>query len=127
TRCYRDWSSDVCSSDLLGKSEVLDLTSLNQCLPRASDILYVHVRVNPMLIQQVDGINLQPLERPFDGLLDVLGPTVQPCRSRPIIVATQIGTRTWWQSPLCRGTESALHPKALRSGTGRTPPRCQRT
>src|SRR5207245_9378264 len=90
TRCYRDWSSDVCSSDLLGKSEVLDLTGLNQFLHRASHILYGHVRVNPMLIQQVDGINLQPLERPFDGLLDVLGPTVQPCRSRPIIVATQI-------------------------------------
>ncbi len=48
------------------------------------------VRVNPVLIQQIDGINLQALERAFDGLLDMLGPTIHGCHSGPIVAATQI-------------------------------------
>src|SRR5579862_7157700 len=43
-----------------------------------------------MLIEQVNGINLQPLERPFHGPLDLLRPTVYTCRSRAIIAAAQI-------------------------------------
>ena len=63
-----------------GKPEVLYLASLNQILHRARHIFYGHVPVNPVLIRQADGIHLQPLERAFDGLLDVLGPTIHTCR-----------------------------------------------
>ncbi len=69
---------------------MLDLTGLNQFLHRASDILYGHVRINTVLIQQVDALDLEPFERAFDGLLDVLGPTIQAGRSRTIVAATQI-------------------------------------
>ncbi len=69
---------------------MLDLAGLNQFLHRAGYIFDGHVRINPMLIQQVDGFNPQPLERPFDGLLDVLGLTIHTGRSRAIIVARTI-------------------------------------
>src|ERR1700674_5117114 len=46
-----------------------------------------------MLIQQVDALHPKSLKGALDCPLE---------------------------SPLCRGTEPALHPKALRSGTGRT-------
>jgi len=74
----------------LGKPEVLHLPGLNQFLHRTRNIFYRHVRVNPMLIQQIDSIHLQPLQRPFDGLLDVLGATIHFWRSRPMIVARTI-------------------------------------
>src|ERR1017187_8648979 len=71
----------VCATDRLnscfGKAEVLDLAFLNQVLHRSSYVFDRHVRVNPMLIKQVDDINLEPLERALCGLLDVLWTTVQ--------------------------------------------------
>jgi hypothetical protein len=46
-----------------GKAEVLDLALLNQFLHRARHVFDGHVRVNPVLIEQVDGLDLEPLER----------------------------------------------------------------
>src|ERR1035438_5713343 len=84
----------VCATDGLhscfGKAEVLNLAFLNQLLHRASYVFDGHVRVNPMLIEQVDCLNLEAFERALDGLLDVLGPAVQTRRSRPIIAAAQV-------------------------------------
>ena len=74
----------------LGKSEVLDLPGLNQFLHRAGHVFDGHVRVDAMLIQQVDAFHPEPLERAFDGLLDVLRPAVHARRSRPMIAAAQI-------------------------------------
>ncbi len=75
----------VCATDGLharfGKAEVLDLAFLNQVLHRSRYVFDGHVRVNPMLIEQVDDINLEPLERALDGLLDVLRPAVQTRRT----------------------------------------------
>jgi hypothetical protein len=65
----------------LGKAEVLDLARLNQFLHRAGDVFDRHVRVDPVLIEQVDGLDLEPLERPFDSLLDVLRPAVEARRT----------------------------------------------
>src|ERR1700730_3655659 len=71
----------VCATDRLHacfrKAEVLDLTLLDQVLHRAGDVFDRHVRVNPVLIEQVDDIDFEPLERALDSLLDVLRPTVQ--------------------------------------------------
>jgi hypothetical protein len=64
-----------------GKAEVLDLAFLNQVLHRSRYVFDRHVRVNPMLIEQVDDIHLEPLERALGGLLDVLRPAVQ---ARPL-------------------------------------------
>ena len=43
-----------------------------------------------MLIEQVDCLDLEPLERALDGLLDVLRPAIQARRTRPRIAATQV-------------------------------------
>jgi hypothetical protein len=47
------------------KTEVLDLTFLNQVFDGAGDVLNRHVRVNPMLIEQIDVVGLKSLERRF--------------------------------------------------------------
>ena len=64
-----------------GKAEVLDLAFLNQVLHRSRYVFDGHVRVNAMLIEQVDDIHLEPLERALGGLLDVLRPAVQARRT----------------------------------------------
>jgi hypothetical protein len=66
-----------------GKAEVLHLALLDQLLHRARHIFDGHVGIDAMLIEQVDDIDLEPLERALDGLLDVLRPAVQARRTRP--------------------------------------------
>ena len=60
-----------------GEAEVLDLASLNQILHRSRHVFDRHVRVDAVLIEQVDGVDLEPLERALGDLLDVLRPAVQ--------------------------------------------------
>jgi hypothetical protein len=43
----------------------------------ASDVFDRHVRVNPVLIEQVDCVDLEPLERAFDRLLDMGAASVE--------------------------------------------------
>ena len=64
-----------------GQTEVLDLALSDQVLHRTGHVLDRHVRVNPVLIEQVDRLDLEPLERAFDGLLDVFRPAVQARRA----------------------------------------------
>src|SRR5882724_7855804 len=74
-----------------GKAEVLDLARLNQVLHRSSYVFDRHVRVNTMLIEQLDCLDLEPLERALDGLLDMLWPTVE---ARRTLHAARIEIRT---------------------------------
>ena len=71
----------VCAADGLharfGKSEVLHLALLDQVLHGSGHVFDRHVRVDAVLIEQVDDVGLEPLERGLDDLLDVLGPAVQ--------------------------------------------------
>src|SRR5579863_4814375 len=79
-----------------GKTEVLDLACLNQFLHRAGHVFDRHVRVNPVLIEQVDCLYLEPRERAFDSLLDVLRPAIQARRApHPprIKIGTQVETK----------------------------------
>ena len=59
------------------KSEVLHLPFPNQFLYRSCHIFDRHARVDTVLIEQIDGIDLEPLERGFGYLPDVLRPAVQ--------------------------------------------------
>src|SRR5258708_31280509 len=54
-----------------------DLTLLDQILHRTRHMLDRHVGINPVLIQQVDDVDLQPLQRRLSDLADVLRPAVQ--------------------------------------------------
>ena len=64
-----------------GEAEVFDLACLDQIFHRSGDVFDGHVGVDAMLIEQVDDIDLEPFERAFDGLLDVIGPAVQAWRA----------------------------------------------
>jgi len=61
----------------LGKPEVLHLALPDEVPDRPGDVLDRHIRIDAMLIQQVDDVGLEPLERGFHDLLDVLGPAVE--------------------------------------------------
>jgi hypothetical protein len=52
----------LASRSRFGKSEVLDLTGVNEIRHRARDIFYRHVQINSMLIQQVDALHSELLE-----------------------------------------------------------------
>src|SRR5437588_10087953 len=58
-------------------SEVLHLAFLNQVLRRSRHVFNGHVRIDAMLIEQIDGVDPEPSQRALDGLFDVLRPTVQ--------------------------------------------------
>ena len=47
----------------LGEAEVLDLALPDQLLHRPGHVLDRHVRVDAVLIEQVDDVDLEPLER----------------------------------------------------------------
>jgi len=61
---------------------VFDLALLNQFIDRACYILNRHIWVNAMLIDQVNCLDLESLERPLNGLLDMLRLTVKTTRLR---------------------------------------------
>ena len=57
---------------------MLDLALANQILHGAGDVLDRHVRVDAVLIEQIDPIGLESLQRRVGDLPNVLGPAVQP-------------------------------------------------
>ena len=63
---------------------------LDQFLHRAGDVFDRHVRVDAVLIEQIDHIGLEALERGLGDLLDVLRPAVQARRSGPRITAAKV-------------------------------------
>ncbi len=54
-----------------------DLAGGNQILHGAGDVLDRHVGIDAVLIEQVDHLDVQPLQRSVRHRLDVLGPAVQ--------------------------------------------------
>src|SRR5437762_1351258 len=64
-----------------GKAEVLHLAFLNQLLHRSRHVLDRHVRIDAMLIEQINHIGPESLERTLGDLLDVLRPAIQPRRT----------------------------------------------
>ena len=59
-----------------GQPEVFDLALLNQILHCAGNVFNRNFGVHAMLIVEVDGIDLQPPERAFDNVPDVLRPAI---------------------------------------------------
>jgi hypothetical protein len=70
----------VCPTDCLDswfrKAEVLHLTLLNEILHRSRDVFDGHVRVNAVLVEQIDDIGLESLEGGLGDFRDVLWPTI---------------------------------------------------
>ena len=61
-----------------GETKVLDLAFSDQILDGACHVLDRHVGIHTMLIKEIDDVDLQPFQRGFSNLLDMLGPAVQP-------------------------------------------------
>src|SRR2546427_6752831 len=61
----------------LFRSEVLDFSFPNQVLPRSRHVFDRHIRVNTVLIEQIDNVGPESLERAIGNLLDVLRPAVE--------------------------------------------------
>jgi hypothetical protein len=67
------------------KAEVLHLALLNQVLHHPRHVFDRHVRVDTMLIEQIDGLYLESLDRALGDFLDVLWPTIEPHPLRPAV------------------------------------------
>ena len=94
----------VCAADrlhaCLGQPEVPHLARVDQLLDRAGDVLDRDVRVDAVLVEQVDRVDPEPLQRGLDAALDRLGAAVEPGRSvlssmsKPNFVAITTWSRT---------------------------------
>ena len=105
----------------LGEAEVLHLALLDQLLDRAGDVFDRHVRVDAMLIEQVDAVGPQALER---RRRRPAGCAPAGCPRRA--ARSRRGSRTWSRSRPGRGRAPALRPPAPRSRTGHRPRPCRR-
>ena len=59
---------------------MLHLAFLDQTLDRAGHILDWHARVDPMLVEEINHLDTQPLQRRVTHLADVLRPAVEAHR-----------------------------------------------
>src|SRR5439155_11615993 len=76
-----DWLHSMCATNGLypgfRKPKVPDLASLYQLPHRAGDIFNRHLRINTVLIEQIDHIRFEPLQRSVGNFLDVFWATIQ--------------------------------------------------
>ena len=85
----------------LGEAEGADLALGDQLADRADGLLDRGVRVDPVLVVQVDVVGAEPLQRALDGRADVGRPAVEipgpapACETRPNFVAST----TWSRRP----------------------------
>ena len=61
----------------LGQAEMPHLALRDQLFHRPGHILDRHFRIDPVLVEQVDGVDPETFERGVGNLADVLGPAVQ--------------------------------------------------
>jgi hypothetical protein len=64
-----------------GEAEMLNLTLLNQILYRSGNFFDRHFRIDAVLIEQIDGIDLESLQRGLSHLLNMLGTAIQGGRA----------------------------------------------
>jgi hypothetical protein len=57
---------------------VADLPGLDETLDGAGDVLDRHLRVDAVLVEQIDGVGAEPAQRAIDGVADVVGVAGQP-------------------------------------------------
>src|SRR4249919_4134942 len=60
------------------QTEVPDLALLDQVLDCSRDLFDWNVRIDTVLVEKIDGVDAQPLERGLGDFPDVFRPTVEP-------------------------------------------------
>jgi len=100
----------------LGESEMFDLSGFDQVLHRAGYVFDRHVRIDAVLIEQINGIDLEPLKRGVDDLFDVLRPAVQAAllAGRRIEIETELGRNHHFT---LKGSERLTHQFFVGEGT----------
>ena len=73
---------------------MLDLALLDQLLDGAGDVFDRHVRVDAMLVEQIDTIGLQALQRGLDDGANTLGPAVQALTASPSLKPNLVAITT---------------------------------
>src|SRR5436309_12641572 len=68
-------------SSCFGKAKMFHLALPDQLLHRPSDVFDRHVRINAMLVEQIDGIDFESLEGRIGDLFDMLRSAIQAWRS----------------------------------------------
>ncbi len=99
----------VCATDGLcccfRKPEVLDLALVNEVLHGSRHVFDRDLGVHAVLIEEVDGIDPEPLERAFGRLRDVLRPAVQADPTRTPIGLELVGELGGYDDPPAEGEE----------------------
>ena len=76
-----------------GQAKVLHLAFAYEFLDGAGHVFDRHVRIYAVLIEQIDGVDLEAREGSLGHLSDVLGPTIQI-----LLLVAGSETRTWLRS-----------------------------
>jgi hypothetical protein len=96
----------------LGQADVADLALGDQLGQRADGVLDRRVRVDAVLVVQVDVVGAQPAQRALDGGADVGGAAVEPTPGGAAGVGDEpnlVASTTWSRRPLmARPTSSSL-------------------
>ena len=69
---------------------MLDLAAGDKVLHRAGDFLDRNVRIDPVLIEEIESVNPQTLQRVLGHLADVCGAAVEPTRAVRTEVETEL-------------------------------------
>ena len=74
-----------------GQPEVPDLAFANQVFDRTGDVFDWHVGVDAVLVEEVDPIGLEPLQRRLRHLTNVRRPAVQPSLLAVVELEAELG------------------------------------
>ena len=78
-----------------GQSEVADLAGGDEVADGAGDVFDGDVRVDAVLVEEVDVVGAQPAQRVVGDLSDAFGPAVGPVGRRPSAKPNLVAITTW--------------------------------
>jgi hypothetical protein len=79
----------------LGQAEVLHLPRADELFDRTRNVLYGNVRIDPVLVEEIDGVDAQSPERHLGNFSDVLRTAIET--GPPFAVCDRCRSQTWSQ------------------------------
>jgi len=109
---------------------VLHLPGLDELPDRAGDVLDGYLRVHPVLVVQVDGVDAEPVQRAVDHVLDNVGTARDPppgLASRPLVPRVRLSMvgapfLTPYSGNVPTSVKHSLRCSAIDDSFGRTMP-----
>ena len=90
------WARRMVLAAASERPKCLTLPSAMRSLTAPATSSIGHVRVDPMLVVEIDGVDPQARQRAFDDLLDVRGPALESAPPRRV-AGTRASSRTSWR------------------------------